>query len=461
MSDDQKKQGLNLPGGLPGLGSKPPGGLPGLGGPKPGAGGLPGLGRPGGLPGMGGPLPGMKPSNAPLPGMPSTPPGGPLPGLKPGGGAPAPGAGPLPGMKKPVGVAPAFMQPATPEPQPQPQPTGPVQDVRDPLGQASGVGTPSMTPIMMSNEVSIEDAPMMDSKNKKTMLIAAGVAIIAGLAVGYLLGTGVQARRELNIAIRDALIIEYELKQAGEVFNNLQTLVGTANNKAIRREFDEQHLAYMKNNIHGSPLKANLLTDRNYKNFDMAAVNWLMDYYKKWDALDGLIQVHRRKTEADIEAIKAAGKDVDRLLQTNYGVVFMRDPNKKLVGNVVVLGKIEGDTATVQQDTGTFGAERTIYNPEGEDSSFSKEPDKYVIPVGDQSKAGLLGKATQSHFVAYQKRLKEIADLMSGMTELQKNLLDKISMIASQDPARGVDPDPEDALEEYKTRAKAASAEAE
>jgi hypothetical protein len=467
---------------LPGLGSKAPGSpLPGLGG-KPG--GLPGLGsRPGGaLPGGGG-LPGMgRPSAAPLPGMkpPAGAPGGGLPGgglpgmkqpagglpgMKQPAGAPAPGGGgPLPGMKKPVGVAPAFMQPQQPEPQP--QPTGPVQDARDPLGQGSGPAygaAPAAAQFVISNETSIEDVPMMSAKNRKTLLIAASVAIVAGLAVGYLLGTGVQHRRELNIAIRDALIIDYELKKAGDLFNELQTMVATAMNKAVKRQFDEQHLAFMKSRIQGSPLKPQLLTERNYKTFDMAAVNWLMDYYRKWDALDSLIQVHRRKTEADIDAIKSAGANAQKLLETNYGIVFMRDEqqSKKFVGNVVVLGAINGNTVQVQQDTGTFGAERTLYNPDGEDSSLSREPEKYVVEVGAQSKGGLLGKATQSHFVAYQMRLKDISDLMKTMSELQQNILDKISRIASQDPASFADPDPEAEFQAYVERDKNAAASAE
>jgi hypothetical protein len=375
-------------------------------------------------------------------------PGGPLPGMK------QPVGGPLPGMKKPVAVAPAFLQPA----QPAPQPTGPVQDARDPLGQASApMGQAVAQPmIFATEETSIEDAPMMSAKSRKTMMYAALFAIVAGLAIGYLLGTGVQHRRELNIAIRDALIIEYELKQAGDLFNELQTMVSTALTKAARREYDPQHLEFMRSRIQGSPLKPQLLTERNYKTFDMAAVNWLMDYYKKWDALDSLIQTHRRKTQADEAAIKDAEKNAAKLMQTNFGIVFMRDEqqNKKLVGNVVVLGAVDGSTVQVQQDTGTYASERTLYNPEGEDCELSKEPDKYVVEVGMQSKGGLLGNATQSHFVAYSMRLKDINDLMKGMTELQQNLLDKISRISSQDPAPFADPDPEEAFEDYKTHIK-------
>ena len=78
-----------------------------------------------------------------------------------------------------------------------------------------------------------------------------------------------------------------------------------------------------------------------------------------------------------------------------------------------------------------------------------------------QSKGGLLAKATQSQFVAYQTRLKDISDAMKSMSELQQNLLDKISRISSQDPARFADPDPEAEFEAYVTRDKTSAASGE
>jgi len=414
-----------------------PGPLPGLGG-KPGGGPLPGLG--GGLPGAGG-LPGMKPGGG-LPGMP----GGGLPGMKPAGG--------LPGQ--PVSVAPPFMQQpqAAPEPQPAIQ-----QDARDPFGQASAP-TAAAAPMMMpvTNEVSIEDAPLMNEKSRKTLLMAVSIVAVVGIFMGYLLGNGVSGRRELNIAIRDALIVDYELKEAGKLFNETQTMISTALIKTGKREFDKAHLDFLKNRITGNPLKPSLLTERNYKKFDAAAVQWLIDYYKKWDQLYGLIQEHRRATEYDMKELTAAKDQFIKLLDTNYGVVFKRDKEGKFFGNVVVLGAIEGDTVQVQTDSGTFAFERTLYNPQGEDSALTKEPEKYAVTLGPESKAGLLGNATQSHFMKYAKRLKEISDLMKAMGEIQQNLLTKIEGICSQDPAALVDPDPEEGLQEYIAHAKNAPA---
>jgi hypothetical protein len=451
LSDDQKKPGFGkplggagLPGALPGM--KPGGGLPGLGMRPGGGGGLPGM-RPGG---GGGGLPGMKPGGS-----------GGLPGMKPGGGG-------LPGMKPSSGAAmPPFMQPQQPTPAPQTQQQQPAtrQDSRDPFGQASAP-TPSQAPqaaqaasnaMMMAamNETSIEDAPLMTAKSRKTLLIAVMMVGVITMAVGFLFGQGISGRRELNIAIRDALIIEYELKEAGKLFNEVQTMISAALNLAGKREFDKKHLDYLKNNVPGNPLKATILTERNYKKFDPSAVQWLIDYYKKWNNLYGLIQEHRRSTDYDIKPLTASKAEFTKLLQTNYGVVFAREKqSKKFIGNIVLLGAEADGKIQVQVDASTYASERELYNPEGEDSSLTKEPDKYVVPLGPQSKAGLLSNATQSHFKKYAKRLKEISDLMKGMSEIQQNLLNKISEICSQEPAALVDPDPEEALEEYISHSK-------
>ncbi len=453
MTEDQKKQVVSkMPGPLPGLGGKPSlGPLPGIGG-----GGLPGIG--GGLPGMGArpggvaPLPGMKPAGG-LPSM--SPVGGaaPLPGMKPG---------PLPGGLggQPGNIVPPFMQQAQPAPEPTPSIQ---QDDRDPFGQASAPNAAAMMPMIMpaTNEVSIEDAPLMNEKSKKTMIMAVSIVSVFAIAIGYLLGNGVSARRELNIAIRDALIVDYELKEAGKLFDEAQTMINSALIKTGKREFDEQHLNFLKSNIGGNPLKPTLLTERNYKKFDAAAVQWLIDYYKKWDELYGLIQEHRRATEYDIKELKATQEQFIKLLETTYGVVFKRDKEGKFFGNVVVLGEVSGDTVRVQTDSGTYAFERTMYNPEGEDSALTKDPEKYVIMLGQESKAGLLGNATQSHFTKYSKRIKEISDLMKTMGEIQQNLLNKISSICSQDPAAFVDPNPEEGLQEYIARAKNMSAAAQ
>ncbi len=462
---------------LPGLGGRPSvGPLPGAGplpgmGPLPGAGPLPGLGsRPGGpIPGLGGggPLPGMRPPGgasglpgAPIPAAASNP-AATAPGYDPSdpfGSQPKPGqpaaqqaGGGLPGLKAgPAGVPP-FLQKKRPD-----------DEVRQKEASARARQAEADARIAAAlSETSIDDAPMMAGRTKKTLIIAAIVAAVLGLGVGLLLGTGISGRQELNIAIRDALIIEHDLKEAGKTFNEVQTMITTAIMKAGKHEFDPAHLTYLKNNVHGNPMKPSLLTERNYKRFDSAAVQWLVDYFKKWDQLYGLIQVHRRATEYDEKSLLASRANAVKLAEAQYGVVFAKDKNLGFIGNVVLLGAGDGTKFQVQADAGSPAIEKILYNPEGEDSELSKEPEKFFVQLGQESKNGLLANATQSQFKKYVHRLKEISDLMKGMSEIQQNILDKISAIGSQAPAWGVDPDPEAGLEDYIRRSAAAAAQGE
>jgi hypothetical protein len=123
---------------------------------------------------------------------------------------------------------------------------------------------------------------------------------------------------------------------------------------------------------------------------------------------------------------------------------------------VLASGEKEG-TVKVQADTGTFADERKVYNPEPGDSDLTKEPDNYVVLIGDESKMGLLQNATQSQFREYASRLNEIVDLMKSMSEVQANLLQKLSSICSQDPVSLGGIDPIEELEQYKARSSASS----
>ncbi|MCP4674982.1 MAG: hypothetical protein GY854_05655 [Deltaproteobacteria bacterium] len=440
-ADDLKKKlgvgGGKLPGALPGLGAKPSNApLPGLGGP---------------------------PSKAPLPGIGGQPGGAPLPGVaKPGG---------LPGAAAKPGIVPPFMQQPEPEPE-APKGPNPEQVARDPFGAAPPPSQtavrPSFAPdqglIGSAGDASVSFSEGEAGKSRLPIIIGGLVIGFFALLIGYFTGTGRSGRVELNIAIRDAFIVEYEIKKAAKLFNEIQTVANAALNKATKREYETTHIPFLTQKVKGNPIKPNVFTDRNYKKFDPAAVQWLMDYNQKWFKLDKLIQEHRKQTKYDEAALKAAKEQFQKLLQTQYGVVFARNKQSggQLSANLIVMGPgTEEGMFKVQADTGTFADERAIYNPapDVEENLLSKEPEKYVIPVGEQSKGGLLQNATQSHFKKYGGRLKEITDLMKGMVELQKNLLGKLSEICSQDPVIGGGFDPIEAFEEYKQNDQAAPSE--
>jgi len=295
--------------------------------------------------------------------------------------------------------------------------------------------------------------------SKKPLIISAAVLLLVGIFIGFYSGLGKTSRVSLNIAIRDALIVKYEVERAGQLFNDVQSVINMALAKANKREFEPTHVDFLSAKVPGSPIKPTLFTERNYKNFDAAAVQWLMDYARTWEKLDKLIQNHRMKTKNDMAALTSSKTDFQKLLTTNYGVVFGREKNN-FTANLVVIGSgAKGGKVRVQADSGTFADERTLYNPEPGDADLTSSPDKYVVPLGPNSKRGLLQSATQSHFIKYHNRLKEMAATMTKTTEVQTNLLQKLSEIGSQDPVWGGGIDVEDDVEEYiQNSAKAATA---
>ena len=178
-------------------------------------------------------------------------------------------------------------------------------------------------------------------------------------------GNAVSGRVELNIAVRDARIVEWETKQAAKLFDNVQTVINSALLKAGNRVFDSSHVDYLAANVKGNPIPAQVFTQRNYKKFDPAAVQFLNGYYNKWDKLNGLIQNHKRMTNNDKEMLVASKEEFEKLITTNYGVVFNRDKaQNKFLSNVVILGDVknrDGKTMVkVQAAVGTLGDEREL-----------------------------------------------------------------------------------------------------
>jgi len=403
---------------------------------------------PGPLPGLGG---GAKPGAAPLPGL---------------GGA-KPGAAPLPGLgggAKPV--VPPFMQQQEPE---KPAGPSPEQMARDPFAaQNLPAQRPSFVP---PDQGMIEDkgpafSDVEAGKSRKPLVIGAVLVVVICLFIGYLGGNAISGRVALNIAIRDARIIDYELKKANSLFEEVEGMINSALMDAGQKKYHENHIKFLSDKVKGNPVNPRIFTDRNYKNFDAAAVQWLNQYYNKWGELYNRIEEHRRETKNDEKELKTAGEEFKKLLQTQYGIVFTRNDKAggQLQGDVVVVGACEEDKdemkCRVQVDTGTYGDERVLYNPEGEDAELSKEPDKYVVALGDNSKAGLLKNATQSHFDKYSQRLRDMSDLMKAMREIMQNLRNKISEIASQEPVSFGGIDVEEELMEYEKKDKEGGGEA-
>ncbi|MBN2531032.1 MAG: hypothetical protein JXR76_31890 [Deltaproteobacteria bacterium] len=479
MSNDQKNLGqtsaspagapvqptstVPAAGGLPGLGSRPPGGgLPGLGA-RPG-GGLPGLtstAPAGGLPGIGqrpagGGLPGLTSKPAPaggLPGIGQRPVGGGLPGMGQktvGGGLPGMGqAMPAPGAAT-GGNVPDFIRK-------QQEAERAKEMARDPFATEGGPAPGSYSiPADHAGDMAVgglgDIAPV---KNTKAALVISAILGVVFFGIGYGAGLAVNQRAMLNKVLRDAWIIQYEMKELRNLHGEVQAAVNTALADARQKKFNKSHIALLAQKVKGNPFDARLFTDRNFKTLNPLVVQMMANLYRNWDTLSTMIADHRAATNNDEKALTVAGAEFQKLLQTQYGVRFSRDTNNNnaLTANIVILGALNGDKVQIQDKVGGFSGELTVYNPEGADDKLTTEPGEYVIPVGDLSKKTILQNASQSHFNAYLSRLEEMAKVLKVMEEEQENMFGPLNDNCSREPvspftARGVDPEAE--FNEYK-----------
>jgi hypothetical protein len=461
LSEDQKKPVISkMPGPLPGLGGK-------LGGnPLPGLGGTPGVGP---LPGLGArtsaaPLPGMRPQ-AGLPGMqpqaglPGMRPQAGLPGMQPQAGLPGmqPQAG-LPGMKPAMGlpgmqsqnVVPPFMQqPQYVEPAPEPV----IQtDPHDPFGKAASGSPQQVDQFIMPSvaDMYADNAPAPASINKKKVIINFAILSAVGIVLGVIFGTAASSCRARNVGIRDAMIVDYELKDNAKLFNEMQSAIDAAVAKASRNEVDEAHIAFLTEKIFGSPVKPGIINERDFKKFGSDCMKWMAEYTTSWDRLYALIREHRMESRNDMDALKASKNALD------YGTIFKFDNDGNLSASLGVLGALVGNQMQVQSDTGSRPLKRELYSVQAEEKGLlkDKQPSDYVVKVGDASKNGLLKNSSEPHFVRYVKRLKTIADLIKSMAEMQKNLLAKFDEFSRESAAPFVKPNPTKAFEQYLERSK-------
>ena len=331
MSDQQNPQGKgNLPGQMPGLGprtSSPP--LPGIGA-KPGMAPLPGLG--------------VKPpiGAAPLPGAkPSVPPGA-FPGL--GGAA---GRGPRPSAPPPASsmTAPPPLVDYTPDPM-----TG---------------GMPVAT----------------SSVPQKVVLTLLGVGL---LFFGFNIGKAWSNRVQLNVSLRDSLIVQYEVDKASRLFDELDAAINGAILKAGKYQYDSKHIEYLLANVKESPIKPQLYTERSYKNFGRKAATALSIYGMKWAGLAYAINEHIAKTRANEAVLKGFAEKLQKITTNNFGTTFQRS-GTNLLANVVYIGKPEEKKGKAVIPVGSSPNPtedpREAFNPpadEGDNGEFTKAPEAYV-----------------------------------------------------------------------------------
>jgi hypothetical protein len=385
---------------------------------------------PGSLPGLGGKLGG-----APLPGMAK-------PGALPGLGKQ--GLAGLPGFGAQKSVVPPYMQPggAAPEPGPRKPPAEQVR--RDPFA-SSGPSAPvpgfeqPMAEIVASVDERPAGVPAVRAKmvpKTRNMMLGVGAALVL---IGFGAGSIVAGRVEDAAMIRDARIAKIELEKLGATFTIVDEAITSASRDAQAGKFNKEHMKILGEKLQGNPFNPTLFTDRNYKNFDPATITALNNYYDQWSELYVSLGSHFRKTENDEPELGASDAEFAKADPAHYGVVFARnEESSAILANLVVLGKREtkdGQLMTrVQNEIGTYGDERALYNGKAGDEEFAKNPEGFVIEVAPQTDADLLKDAAKPHFAQYQTRLKKMADLVASMREAQATVKTAVDKIAAESP---------------------------
>jgi len=370
----------------------------------------------------------------PLPGM------GPKPGAAPLPGVAKPGSAPLPGMGKPGGAALPGMAGAAQLPG-QHRPSVPPQQVMEYAIQVdytdgAAAGMPGAT-----------------SNWPKRVIL--GMAVVAMVFIGFNLGKAWSNRIQLNGSLRDSLIIQYEVDRASKLFDELDAVINGALHQAGKWEYDPKHIEYLAANFKTNPIKPQIFTERSYRNFGKKAATSLSNYGVKWSMLYNALNTHREKTLANESILKEFKSKLMGNLAANYGVVFKRS-GKDLLASVRYLGKPAEKDGKVSMPIGTApdpkdGDVREVYAPapEGDEGALTKEPEKYVVVLSPQAKAGLLAGQGKALFNEYVMRLDDLKGKAKMMRDEQTSLTRMLAELASQEPAAIAPPDAEAEFKDY------------
>ena len=383
-----------------------PGPLPGVG-KKPGAAPLPGVGKQGAaaLPGMG------KPGAGGLPGM--------------GANVPFQGQGGSPSAQEVVEYSPQY-------------------DYSDPA-----------------------TAMMPAATSRVPRMVVLAIAVVGVVFIGFNVGKAWSNRIQLNGALRDSLIVQYEVDRAAKLFDELDAVINGAINQAGKWEYDPKHIEYLAANFKSNPIKPQLFTERSYKNFGRKASISLSNYNVKWSMLYAALTVHREKTLADELVLKDFKTKLMESLAANYGVLFKRR-GKDLLASVTFVGMPAEKNGKVSLPIGSKpnpkgGEAREVYAPapEGDEGALTKEPEKYVVVLGPQAKMGLLSGQGKAQFNEYVARLEDLRAKAKMMRDEQTSLMRMLAELASQDPASVAPPDSEAEFKDYVIRDQKAAPAAE
>jgi len=365
------------------------------------------------------------------------------------GASPQAGPGPAaPGIQGPPGVAPPpFLQAQKKK----------ADMHRDPF--ARDVGTEYVRQSLVDGPrqddltISVEDQKKM-ARRSRIMTIIVAVAIgIACMILGVFWGRGFSSRLIYNLSVEDGKFLYGVLEHSSKTLSDIKAKIVSAQQKANKsRMADYKLMAELKALAKsegclskGEPdeicvLRLADLANRSYNIYKPDIVQLLFTYSSQWNELFMKMKDHAYKTKNDKAALDQTQKKIEKLSIEDYGLVFTmkKDPQMDLdvlYGNLAIIEApvIETDGTvsgfTLQGGVGYPGVDKTLYWG----GDLAAEPEKWVVPLGPESKEGIIARTQMSHFIEYQIRLQVMIELANQMDMNQKALLMSIGEIASLD----------------------------
>ncbi|MBK8173655.1 MAG: hypothetical protein IPK60_25410 [Sandaracinaceae bacterium] len=283
------------------------------------------------------------------------------------------------------------------------------------------------------------DEAEIGRKSTTRNLIIVGIGLLLGLALGYLLGIGMNDRRIQNAALHDARDLVTSVRAAQTTLDSADRLVRQAFERATPQtagtapgvDFD----AITALNALRKPFSPEAFFNKKYSAFGSEAVDNLFHLNNNVQMIWQRIQILAATTLSPAarteltNAVQATGD----LSTTQYGLI-PRQIEGAFAGSLVYVdrpapvaeGATPPTTATVRTGRGAAGVPKTIYNGQPLDDG----PDNFVVLIDTQSSMHVLGQGLTS-FAEYRRRLVELKALLDDTKEVRGRLEATLTQLGS------------------------------
>jgi hypothetical protein len=283
----------------------------------------------------------------------------------------------------------------------------------------------------------IDDKAVADSEVGRgsgiKVILAAVAAAVAGIAVGWFVGSTWRERQLYDLVLADAKEVYKSTSDAAPKVEQAQKLIDQALKAAAPGpgksvEVDFKALEELRKLE--KPFPADVFSRKHYRAFGTATVDALFTYYNDTNQLWAKFATITAKSlsPAAREGLTRAAKNAGELANTEFGCVPFKDGDRFGCGLVSVSRPTEQkDPKDTKVTVTTRGGNYPKEPYAGQDLS-SKTSD-YVIMVDKGRSNEILGAQT-NQFQSYARDLMEAKTLADQTVEIQGRLIQQLGDIA-------------------------------